>query len=136
MASFSNIVIADGSATPAPHTFAVKSNDNRVSRYEDRAGGIPLGFGKLTAAISDVNKNNRRIEFTIEVPILEAVSGANPSGFTPAASVAYYNKVVIGFVTNNRSTTQNRKDLLAFAKNLLGLATVSSIVVDGEEISG
>lgn len=136
MASFSNIVISDGAATPTPHTFAIKSNDGRVSRYEDRAGGIPVGYGKLSATISDINKNNRRVEFTIEVPILEAVSGANPSGFTPAATVAYYNKVTIGFVTNNRSTTQNRKDLVAYAKNLLGLALVPSIVVDGEEISG
>ena len=136
MASFSNIVIADGATTPVSHTFAVKSNDNRISRFEDRAGGIPLGYGKLAAAISDVNKNNRRVEFTIEVPVLEAVSGANPSGFVPAASVAYYNKVNIGFVTNNRSTLQDRTDLLAYAKNLLGLALVSSIVVDGEEISG
>lgn len=136
MASFTNIVINDGASPSVAHTFAVKSNDNRVSRYEDRAGGIPLGFGKLAVKISDINKNNRRVEFTIETPVLEAVSGANPSGFVPAASVAYYNKVTIGFVTNNRSTTRDRKDLLAYVKNLMALPLVSSIVVDGEEISG
>ena len=62
MASFTNIVIDDGSTPPVTHTFAVKSNDNRVSRYEDRAGGIPLGYGKMAASISDINKNNRRVE--------------------------------------------------------------------------
>lgn len=136
MASFTNIVIDDGATPPTSHTFAIKSNDNRVSRYEDRAGGIPLGYGKLAASISDINKNNRRIEFTIEVPVLEAVSGSNPSGFVPAASVAYYDKVTIGFVTNNRSTTRDREDLLAYVRNLLALPLVSAIVVDGEEISG
>lgn len=136
MASFANIVINDGQAAPVAHTFAVKSNDARISKYEDRSGGIPVGYGKLMAAVSDINKNNRRIEFSIEVPVLEAVSGANPSGFTPAAAVAYFNKVTVSFTTNNRSTTQNRKDLLAYVKNLLALSMTASIVVDGEEISG
>lgn len=136
MATFANIVINDGAATPVAHTFAVKSNDNRISKFEDRVGGVPIGYSKLTVAIADINKNNRRVSLSIEVPILEAVSGANPSGFTPAAQVAYYDKVDVSFVTNNRSTTQNRKDVLAFVKNALALALVTSIVVDGEEISG
>lgn len=136
MATFANIVINDGQATPVPHTFAVKSNDARTAKYEDRFGGIPMGYGKLMTAISDINKNNRRIEFSIEVPVLEAVAGANPSGFTPAATVAYFNKVTVSFTTNNRSTTQNREDLLAYVKNLLALPLSASIVVDGEEISG
>lgn len=136
MASFANIVINDGAATPVAHTFAVKSNDNRVSKYEDRSGGIPVGYSKLATVISDINKNNRRIEISLEVPVLEAVSGANPSGFTPAAAVAYFNKCTVTFVTNNRSTLQNRKDLLAYVKNTLALALISSIVVDGDEISG
>lgn len=136
MASFANIVINDGATTPVTHTFAVKSNDNRISRFEDRAGGVPIGYSKLAVLISDINKNNRRVEVTFEVPVLEAVSGANPSGFTPAAAVAYYNKATVTFVTNNRSTTQNRKDLLAYVKNQLALALMTSIIVDGEEISG
>lgn len=136
MASFANIVIADGQTTPVNHTFAVKSNDNRVSKYEDRVGGVPIGYGKLTFTVTDVNKYNRRVALSIEIPVLEAVSGSNPSGFTPAAAVAYYNKVDISFVTNNRSTVQNRKDILAYAKNALALAMVSSVVVDGEEVSG
>lgn len=136
MATFASVVINDGAVPPVAHTFATKSNDQRVTRWEDRAGGVPIGYGKLAANISDINKNNRKMTFSIEVPILEAVSGANPSGFTPAASVAYYDKVDVTFVTNNRSTTQNRKDLLAYVKNFLALAVVTSIVVDGEEISG
>lgn len=136
MATFANIVINDGAATPVTHTFAVKSNDNRISKFEDRAGGVPIGYGKLTVTIADINKNNRRVSLSIEVPILEAVSGANPSGFTPAAQVAYFNKVDVSFVTNNRSTLQDRKDVLTFVKNALALDLVTSIVVDGEEISG
>lgn len=137
MATFSNIVISDGTTpTPVSKTFATKSNDLRVSKYEERSGGVPIGFGKLAIAVTDVNKNNRKIEFSLEIPVLEATAGANPAGFVPAASVAYYNKFTGAFVTNNRSVTQNRKDLLAYVRNALALPLISSLVVDGEEISG
>lgn len=136
MATFANIVINDGQSTPAAHTFAVKSNDLRVTKYEDRVGGVPIGFGKLEIVTKDINKNNRRVSLSIEAPVLEAVSGANPQGFTPAASVNHFEKVDINFTLNSRSTTQNRKDILAYAKNALALALMTSLVVDGEEISG
>lgn len=136
MALFANIIIKDGQPTPVAHTFAVKSNDLRVSKYEDRAGGVPIGYGKLDIVTKDINKNNRRVSLAIEVPVLEAVSGANPQGFTPAASVNHFEKVDINFTLNSRSTTQNRRDILAYAINALTLELVKSLVVDGEEISG
>lgn len=136
MATFANIVINDGQAAPVAHTFAVKSNDLRVTKYEDRVGGVPIGYGKLEIVTKDINKNNRRVSLSIEVPVLEAVSGANPQGFTPAASVNHFEKVDVNFTLNSRSTTQNRKDILAYAKNALALALMTSLVVDGEEISG
>lgn len=136
MATFANIVIKNGAPTPTDTTFAIKSNDLRVSRYEERSGGVPIGYGKLGITVVDVNKNNRRIDVALEIPVLEATSGANPAGFVPAATVAYYNKCTVSFVTNNRSVTQDRENILAYVRNALALPLISSIVVDGEEISG
>lgn len=135
MASFANVTLNDGLATPVAHTFAVKSNDNQVSTFEDRVGGVPVGFGKLIVRTSET-ADQRTVKIDILVPVLEAVSGANASGFTPPAKVAYQNLGKLEFRTSLRSTLQQRKDIVAYVKNAAALALVGSLVADSEEISG
>lgn len=135
MATFASIVLADGQTTPVNHTFATKTNDNLVSVYEDRVGGVPIGYGKLIIRTSETT-DQRTVKMDIVMPVLEAVAGANAQGFTPAAKVAFQNLGRVEFRTSLRSTVQNRKDLVAYVKNAIGLALMSSVVVDGEEISG
>lgn len=135
MASFANVTLNDGLATPVAHTFAVKSNDNQVSTYEDRVGGVPVGFGKLIFRTSETAEQ-RTVKIDILVPVLEAVSGANAAGFTPPAKVAYQNLGKLEFRTSLRSTLQQRKDIVAYVKNAAALALVGSLVADSEEISG
>lgn len=135
MAVFANIVLNDGAATPVAHTFAVKSNDNSVTTFEDRVGGIPVGYGKLIFRTSETSEQ-RTVKVDIMVPVLEAVSGANAAGFTPPAKVAYQNIGKLEFRTSLRSTLQQRKDLVAYVKNAAALTLVSSIVADSENISG
>lgn len=135
MAVFANIVLNDGAATPVAHTFAVKSNDNSVTTFEDRVGGVPIGYGKLIFRTSETSEQ-RTVKVDIVVPVLEAVSGANAAGFTPPAKVAYQNIGKLEFRTSLRSTLQQRKDLVAYVKNVAALTLVSSIVADTESISG
>lgn len=135
MANFANITLNDGSATPVAHTFAVKSNDAQVSVYEDRSGGVPVGYGKLIIRTSET-ADARTVKVDIVVPILEAVSGANAAGFTPPAKVAYQSIGKLEFRLSTRSTLQQRKDIVAYIKNAASLALVSSVVADWEEISG
>lgn len=135
MASFANVTLNDGLATPVAHTFAVKSNDNQVSVYEDRAGGVPVGFGKLIVRTSETTEQ-RTVKIDILVPVLEAVSGANAAGFTPPAKVAYQNIGKLEYRTSLRSTLQQRKDLVAYIKHAAALTLVGSLVADSEEISG
>lgn len=133
MASFANIVINDGLATPVAHTFAVKTNDNGVSVWEDRVSGVPVGYSKVITRISET-KDQRTVKIDILVPILEAVSGANNQGFTPPAKVAYQNIGKLEIRTSSRSTLQQRKDILAFLRNTTNLALMSSLVADTESI--
>lgn len=135
MAKFSNLTLNDGAATPVAHIFATKSNDNQVSVYEDRVGGVPIGYAKNIIRISETTEQ-RTIKVDIVVPILEAVSGANALGFTPAAKVAYQNIGKLEFRVSARSTTQQRKDIVAFVQNMAADALLSSLVVDTESISG
>lgn len=135
MATFANIVINDGQATPVAHTFATKTNDQRTATYEDRSGGIAVGYGRIAIRTSDSDVV-RRVNLNITIPTLEAVSGANPSGFTPPATVAYSNGFKGEFLLSQRATAQEKKNIYAYAKNALALALFGQLVQDGEEISG
>lgn len=135
MATFANITLNDGLATPVAHTFAVKSNDNQTSTYEDRVGGVPVGYGKLIFRTSE-SSDQRTVKIDIVMPVLEAVSGANAAGFTPAAKVAFQNIGKLEFRCSTRSTVQQRKDIVAYIKNAAASALTSSVVADWEEISG
>lgn len=135
MANFAALSISDGQATPVAHTFATKSNDGRVTVFEDRATGIPVAYGKLIIRTSETS-DQRVVKCDILVPTLEAVSGANAAGFTPAAKVAYQNIGKLEFRTSLRSTLQERKNIVAFVKNAAALSLISSVVVDSDEISG
>ena len=135
MATFADIVLADGQATPVNHTFKTKTSTGRTAVWEDRVSGVPIAYGKLTVDTKD-NDSVRRVKLSVAVPTLEAVSGANSSGFTPPSTVAYIHRVNIEFMLPQRGVSQNRKDIIAYAKNALNNATLASIITDGDEIAG
>ena len=135
MASFADITLADGSATPVAHTFKVKTSSGRVATWEDRVSGIPVSYNKLIVETKD-NETVRRVKLSLAVPTLEAVSGTNQAGFTPAATVAYVHRVNVEFMLPQRGIAANRKDILAYVKNALSNATLAAIVTDGDEIAG
>lgn len=135
MASFADIVLNDGQATPVAKTFKVKLNDNMVSVWEQRDLGVPIGYAIVRVQTKDT-ATVRKVSVSVSVPTLEAVSGANLSGFTPAPKVAYTHRANAEFILPQRGTTQERKNVKAFLTSLLGNATVASMINDGEEITG
>lgn len=135
MATIADISLNDGATTPVVHTFKVKSNDGGVSRFEDRSTGIPVGYSVLAITTEDTT-NVRKVNIDVRIPTLEAVSGANASGFTPAAKVAYTTRVKAEFFLPQRGTNAERKNILAYLANCLANTTVKSIVTDGEEFTG
>lgn len=135
MTAFADITINDGKATPVAHTFKVKLNDNMVSLWEDRVNGVPLGYALVRLTTKDT-ASVRKINVAITVPTLEAVSGANPAGFTPAPRVAYTHRFNGEFIMPQRGSTAERVDLLAYAKNFLALSLSTAVITTGEEITG
>lgn len=135
MANLADIILNDGAATPVAHTFKVKMNDGGVSRFEDRAAGIPVGYGILIVKTEETT-NVRKVTLELRIPTLEAVAGANSAGFTPAAQVAYTTRVKTEFFLPQRGTTAERKNILAFLSNGLSNTTIKSIITDGEEFTG
>lgn len=139
MATFARISIANGQSTPVVHNFDPANNDSdgvkRVSSYEDRVTGTPVSFAKL-AVVASQGSPVKTTRISIRVPTMEAVAGAAPSGYQPAPREAFHEMVTLEFKTHQRGTTDGRKDLLAYAKNILANAVIASVIVDGESITG
>lgn len=135
MPAFSNIVINDGLGTPVAHTFAPDS-DKSGAEYADRVSGVPVGFGRITIRVKKPQgaATTHRVHMKIETPILETVSAQNAQGYVAQPRVAYKPMCNIEFTIPAQSVLQNRKDLLAYAKNLLANSLTTSLVENLEDI--
>jgi hypothetical protein len=146
MPALANLSINDGLATPVAHTFSPIGIDaNQVASFQDKVSGIPLGFGKIATSLRapssgglqpGVNsaKSVYRARLKIDIPVLEVTSPSTGSGIQPAPTVAYTAIANIEFVIPARSSLQDRKDILAFAKNLLADNHATNLVVNLESV--
>lgn len=148
MPALAPIVINDGQATPVAHTFNPAGPDeNGVSFLYDRSGGIAVGFPELSINLRQPqrirsNSNTKqtssdrvfRATVVVRVPTLDVTSPATGTGIQPAPSKAYDTVVKMEFLLPERTTLQNRKDILAYAKNILANSNVVSVVQDLESI--
>lgn len=132
MAKIADISLMDGKATPVAHTFGVKHCDNGLSVLEDRSGGIQIGYPRLTIETKE-SSQVRRIRIAVNVPVLEAVSGANPLGFAPAPRVAYETRAVVEIFAPTRGVVAERTDILAYIKSALNDTSILSVIKNGEE---
>ena len=135
MTQFANFTINDGRSTPVAHVFSAKSNDGRRTVWEDRSSGIPIAYPKVILQTADTSQI-RKVDLSLNVPTLEAVSGANKDGFTPPATVAYFHALDIKVKLPNRGTLAERTDLYALSCNLLAHAIFGGVLKTGEEITG
>jgi len=140
MAARAVISLLDGQATPVTHTFSPNSGDGNVPgtsviSYEDRVGGVSVGFNRVSISTRQPSKQNRnyKVAVLIQVPVLEVVSNSTVSGIAPAPQAAYVDTVRMEFILPERSSVQSRKDLLAYTKNLLANAVMTSSIVDLEQ---
>lgn len=142
MPAFAAITINDGATTPVAHTFNPSglSNDAmNIAKYADRSGGTAIGFPRITVSLREPvpAKNGQpsaagrvfRASFQVKVPKLETL-GTNDQGITPPPTLAYTAMFTGEFVIPERASLQDRKDLLAYVKNLLAHAVTTSIVQD------
>lgn len=145
MPALAAITINDGAATPVAHTFSPSGPDkNGVNYFYDRSGGIAIGFPMISidmkepapASATGVSKTNRVYRSTVKIvmPVLEVTSPSTGTGIQPAPTKAYDLMFRGEFISPERSTLQNRKDILAYAKNLLAHSMTTSLVQDFESV--
>ncbi len=137
MAAQGNLVLADGQATPVNKTFTANGVSNAVSggtlaQYADKSSGIAIGFPTVSLLVRTSAKKTD-VDKRITLPVLETISGSD-GGYTPSPKVAYEVFSREQFVLPARCVLQNRKDILAFSKNLNGHAVMSSAVADLEPV--
>lgn len=137
MPALANIVINDGATTPVAHTFAPDGIDGTVANYADRSGGLPIGYPKLTVSVRkplNLSTGVYKVGVRIFTPTLEVTSASTGTGIQPAPTVSYTQSCFMEFLLPARGTLQNRKDIIAFAKNALANATINTVVENCEAV--
>lgn len=97
MSNIANIVVFDGAATPVSHTLipveVVKdSKTGQITAiWREQLAALPT-YAQVTAT-ARLSKTRRsgvwNVDFRVEVPVMESVSGQNALGYTAAPKVAY-----------------------------------------------
>jgi len=130
MPAIGNITINDGATTPVSHTFGVVTTDGKVASFADRVGGIPAEFPLIK--ISSTAPSGTARYFRHELSISMPKSAVDPQ--TGKSYIARQTQSRVIFTLPETGVLQERKDVLAFTKNLLALPLVASLVQDLEQV--
>jgi len=127
MAIRGNITLTDAAATPVNRVYRpYQSNSPGLLIWKDTTQGVFAGQNTLALAQRSVSKTARTNKFSwkLECPVLEQVAAYGPQ------AVAYANIGSIELVLHERSTLQERKDILAQLRDLIDEAIVTAQVQD------
>lgn len=137
MTAFAALTINDGATTPVARTFTpVKIDSEQIAKYQDKSGGIPVGYPTITLQVREPNKQSKayRVVSKVVLPVLEQTSPSTATGIQPAPTVAYNLIASVDMVLPERCVLQDRKHLNAFVKNLLANALLTSAVENTEGV--
>lgn len=138
MSSISNISVFDGASTPTLHVFVAVSvkadKPNRITAtWRETGMAVPTDAQpRLTISLEQLVSGVYKVERKLVVPVMEAVAGANSSGFTAAPKVAHeLSDIHIGYF-HGRSDVAGRRLIRQMGVNLDGgVATSVAPVVTG-----
>lgn len=122
MPAIAALTVNDGQAAPVAHTFSPVSTTGAKAVWADRSPTIPAGYRTISHEVAEPNGNRTvyRESFGYMIPTVATVSGVD--------TVVRYNSAKVELNIHPESTLQDRKDLLAYVANSLGLATVKTAV--------
>lgn len=137
MPSVASITINDGASTPVAHTFVPTNKDVQGAfHYADQSGGVPVGFSTISASLTQPKPGNGqvyRIRMKIRMPTL-ATLGTSDAGITPPPTKSHESGFSCEFLVPVASSLQERKNILAYAKNLLAHSLAEDLVADLESV--
>jgi hypothetical protein len=123
-------------SVPVAHTFGPVNIDKEgIASWADRVGGIALGYPIITLSNRVPTAKTRSYKVTLKVvtPVLEVTSPSTGTGIQPAPTKAYDLIYNCEIVLPERSTLLERKNLLAYARNMLANAVFITPAVESFE---
>lgn len=132
MPQIGNLVLADGQSTPANKTFEPfqPQTGDKPAEWWEKSSDTITGFRRITASLNRNDNNAVKVKITISDPVLSVTAPSSGTGIQPKPTVSYRTFCAMEFTLPTACTLQNRKDILAYAKNLLANAVTSGMVVD------
>jgi hypothetical protein len=130
MSTQANIVAFDGAATPVTHTLVPVSNkvvkESAIAEWGERLSTLPLIAQVSARMVQNKLKDGRwLVSFSSMIPVMEAVNGANSSGYTAAPKVAYSVPITTTAYFPERATPAERKLVRQLHLNIMGGITTS-----------
>lgn len=150
MPQVATLALANGEASPVSHNFAPLGQNRETGFwwFEDQSprvastssmGWPRIGIRARRANDAGPGENAQtrinRVEFAIALPELETV-GTSDSGLTPPPTVAYVDRAKGEFLLPARDVLADRKDVLAYVKNLMANAIFLDLVTNLTTIYG
>jgi len=130
MAQRGNITLTDAASTPVNRVYKPQLSGEGLILWRDTTQAVFAGQNRLTLVQRSANKQARsnKVSWKLECPVLEQTAAYGPY------SVAYTNLVNLEIVMHDRSSQQERKDVLSQMRDLIDEAIVTSQVHDLEFI--
>lgn len=132
MAIRGNVTLTDAATTPVNRVYYPMQTKDGILVWRDRTQSILAGQNRLTCLQRAADKNSKatKLLWKLETPVLEVTSPSTTTGIQPAPTVAYTPIATLEMVLPDRSTQQERKDLLAQIRDLIDEAIVTNQVHD------
>lgn len=126
MPAIAAITINDGASSPAAHTFAPVTTNGAQAEWADRSPASPAGFLTLRHEVRRPASPTgaQRVIISGNFPVMETVGGI--------ATVTRNSSVKLEINFSNSSSEAERKDVLAYVKNFLANATVTTSITNIE----
>lgn len=114
--------------TPVNRAFTTVQSNPDLTVWKDLVtnGGFPIGAGVASVSVKENANGVTRITGKLVLPTMETVSGETDLGFEPVPTKAFESLGSFDLVFPNRTSLQNRKDLLAMLKDFLNDAVITS----------
>lgn len=127
-----NIVLNNGATTPVAKTFTFAMQNGLLFQYNEMSPGTYEGFNILTISIRPAAAANQghKVTLKLKAPVLAVTAPASGTGVQPNPVKAYESVFMAEFMLPKAASIENRKDILAFAKNLLASSTLTTLVQD------
>jgi hypothetical protein len=132
MAQQTAISLTDGEPTPVVRVFHPAKKEGDLYTWHNRAGGIVAGYDQLSVSTRLPTKSAKatKVQMRLVMPVLEQTSPSTSTGIQPAPTVAYVLGAEIVWNLPERSTVQDRDNLLTMARDLIDEALTTDVVAN------